>query len=153
MLRISVLCVIASLLPNLSVAEPCTLQNDYCVPFIGCTVDGEDYYMGRTYGKRSGPIFAKSWNGAECKGRWWRTAIGTGKAKFACSDGNKGRATYTYVNSKSGTVLGRGRLANGDRMRFWAGSKVLPYVLKNEKERVEMIACVSRALSDDGLTN
>jgi len=150
MLRISVLSVIASLLPGLSAAESCTLRNDYCVPFVGCTVDGGVYYTGRTYGKRSGPIIAKSWDGAECTGRWWRTAIGTGKAEFTCSDGNKGRATYNYVDSGSGTVLGRGRLANGDRMRFWAGHKVLPYVLENEDERVEMITCVGRALANEG---
>lgn len=153
MLRISVLCVIASLLPSLSAAESCTLRNKYCVPFIGCTLDGKDYFMGRTYGKRSGPIIARSWSGAECKGRWWRTVIGTGKAEFSCTDGNSGRATYNYVDSASGTVLGRGRLASGDRMRFWAGHKVLPYVLEDEDEREEMIACVSRALKDDLGTN
>ncbi len=141
-LTASVLCASASV----AVAQSCTLENDYCVPFVGCTENGQNYYFGNTFGKREGPVFAISADGVKCEGKWWRTSIGAGKATFSCEDGTRGRSTYTYMDGPSGTILGRGRLKGGDRLRFWSGHKILPYVLADKQERQEMISCVTGAI-------
>lgn len=126
--------------------KPCKLSNNYCVPIVACTKDGGDFFAGRAYGKDGGPVLAVSKNGRECKGRWWRSAIGTGKAKMECSDGLRARISYNYFHKSSGTVLGKARLSDGSRMSFWAGHRIIPYVLQQEDYRTEMIDCVKEAL-------
>lgn len=113
--------------------KPCRLSNNYCVPIVACAKDG-------------GPVVAVSKNGRKCQGRWWRTAIGTGKAKMECTDGLKARISYNYFHKSSGTVLGKARLSDGSRMSFWAGHRIIPYVLQQEDYRTEMIDCVKEAL-------
>jgi len=85
MLRIAALSLIASLLCTKVQAEDCELSNNFCVPMFACTLDGGTFFFGRTYGKREGPVIARSADGTECTGQWWRTAVGTGKTKFSCS--------------------------------------------------------------------
>ncbi|EBA17558.1 hypothetical protein RSK20926_07467 [Roseobacter sp. SK209-2-6] len=126
--------------------EPCQLRNNYCVPIVACTKDGADFFVGRAYGKDGGPVQAQSKNGRKCEGRWWRTLIGTGKAELTCSDGLEAKISYSYFHKGSGTVLGKARLSDGARMSFWAGHRILPYVLHRERHRTEMIDCVREAL-------
>lgn len=146
MLRIAALSLIASLCGPASASNLCTLDNNFCVPFVGCAVDGATFYVGRTFGREAGPLEATAHDGTVCRGTWKRTTLGAGQATFTCSDGVSGRARYTYFHRQSGTATGRGRTKAGDRLRFWAGHRVQEYVLSGAEANHEMIDCVGRAL-------
>ena len=135
----------AALISTSSHAEPCQLSKNYCVPFVGCFESGDGFFHGMSFGKREGPIFAVSEQGVRCEGRWWRNALGAGKARFTCEDGVSGRATYTYFHKSSGTAKGRGRTNSGERLRFWAGHRYLAYVLADKNETAAMTTCVTEA--------
>ncbi|WP_147111740.1 hypothetical protein [Tateyamaria sp. syn59] len=130
--------------------DNCTLKNNYCVPFIGCTLDGQDFYVGRTFGRESGVLEARGLSGATCSGTWRRTALGIGRAEFSCSDGMSGRATYTYFDRSSGTAKGRGRTQGGDRLQFWAGHRIGAFILTDGGLDPDIAACVAQAMRAQG---
>ncbi|MEX0371656.1 MAG: hypothetical protein AB3N09_13570 [Tateyamaria sp.] len=130
--------------------DTCTLKNNYCVPFIGCTTDGQDYYVGRTFGRESGELEAQGLSGATCRGTWKRTALGAGRAVFSCSDGVSGRATYTYFDRGTGTAKGRGRTQSGDRLQFWAAHRIGLFILTEDGLNPDIAACVRRAIRAQG---
>lgn len=124
----------------------CRFDEGFCVPFVGCSETTGAYYVGRSYGQRSGPVAAISNTGRVCQGRWWRNALGIGRARFTCDDGAEGEARYTYFDSRSGTATGKGWTNRNEKLRFWAGHHVLSYVLANEGETKDLTACVQDAL-------
>ncbi|WP_299147302.1 hypothetical protein [uncultured Tateyamaria sp.] len=149
MLRLTILCAItsATLVDPVQADTTCTLNDNFCVPFVGCTQDGQNFFTGRTFGRESGPLTATGADGTACRGMWRRTFLGAGVAKFECSDGNTGRARYTYFERSSGTALGRGRTKAGDRLTFLAGHNIGTYVLANNGLDKTLLSCVTRALS------
>ncbi len=147
MIRIAVLAVIASLSATSLTAEPCNLKNNFCVPFVACVLDGKEFFFGKSFGRRSGPVQAVSPSGAICEGQWWRTALGAGRTEFSCKDGRKGKGTFTYFDSKTGTATGRGRTSDGQRLRVWAGADISKYVLSGAEKDLDLIECVQSAIS------
>lgn len=145
MTRFLMTTLLTGLLTTTATAETCTLANDFCVPFVGCIEDGRGFFHGYSFGRKKGPLTAFTENGATCEGRWWRNAIGVGKAEFSCENGLSGRASYTYFEPSSGTAFGKGRTNKGDRVRFWAGHRLLPHVLSDQKETDDILACVTKA--------
>ena len=152
MLRLTILAAMtsATLMSPAYSEGRCTLANNYCVPFVGCTGDGANFYLGQTFGRRSGPVQAQGLDGSTCTGTWKRTALGAGVARFECSDGITGRARYTYFDSSSGTAVGRGRTSAGDRLSFLAGHRVEDYIAAAQGFDADLLACVKRALAVQG---
>lgn len=123
----------------------CTLSNNYCVPVVGCLAENDRLFVGRSFGRREGPVVVKTLDGVSCRGSWKRTLFG-GKARFACDDGTSGKIRYNYLDKKTGTATGKGKTDGGETMEFWAGHNLLKYFVFNEKLRNGALACGQAAL-------
>lgn len=145
-LRIAALGLIATLPATAKAEEGCWLRNGYCVPFVGCFEDGSLHFVGRTHGRRDGPLIAETSEGAICTGTWKRTFVGAGKAVFSCDDGRKGRVLYTYFDEGTGTAVGKGATEDGDRLIFFSGRAVRQYMDNDGSFDPALAGCISDAL-------
>lgn len=138
--------LIATLPMPLLADEACTLANDWCVPFVGCLEDGSLHFVGRTHGRRDGPLAARTSQGAQCTGTWKRTIVGAGKASFSCDDGRAGKVLYTYFDAPTGTAVGRGSTETGERLIFFSGRAIREFMSADGTFDPDLIGCVSEAL-------
>ncbi len=119
----------------------CTLDKNYCTPFMGCIDTNSILFIGFTFGKAKGKLVARTNTDATCVGTWRRTALGLGKAKFKCDDGRSGRVTYSTLHRTSGTAIGRGRTNKREKVDVWAGHRILEYFARDESIKEGVATC------------
>ncbi len=150
MLRIAILTLIATLPAQSSAEDPCTLANNFCVPFVGCSLDGTLSFSGRGYGQGTGTLAAERSDGLHCSGTWHLVTDGQpgalGIADFTCADGMSGTASYTWLHAPSGTVTGTGSTDNGRDLRFWSGHLIADYIAQDPTLDPALISCVTEAI-------
>jgi hypothetical protein len=122
------------LLGGASVAQPalstvCDLMPDaseYCVPVVACVDDARAvHFVGRALGRTGGLVDGSTSEGVLCEGTWTaKSDFGFGQAEFACSDGRSGRASFTYLDPRTGTAFGSGIMQDGTQLRMWSGNAI-----------------------------
>ncbi len=126
----------------------CIQPNNQCVPVVGCILgEPNEFFYGEVHGVQKGAFIASSSKGANCRGTFRRTSLGTAKVNARCDDGRSGRATFTYYHKATGTGRGKGRMSDGERIIFWAGDRLFSY-FENPRasEPNQLIACGINAL-------
>ena len=132
--------LIAALLPQIVLADRCTLAEGYCVPIVACIERSSEFFQGRTYGQSSGTFAAHSSKGTACYGEWKRAALGMGVGEFVCGDGRTGNVVFYYLDKNTGTALGKGTTNQSQNIRFWAGHN-LPRYFGQHGVAAEVMSC------------
>ena len=130
------------------IAENCTLDNNYCTPFMGCIDTNSILFIGNTFGRFGGPLEAKTNQGAICKGDWTRNAQG-GRAQFTCDDGRSGKVSYTSLHRPTGTAVGNGRTNRGEAIDVWAGFRIIDYLARDERLNQDVARCGKAVIQPD----
>lgn len=127
--------------------KPCTLDDNYCVPFIGCIAERNPVIAGRSYGRKEGVVIGRRNDDVACKGTWQRRFWG-GKVSFGCEDGLTGRVSYNVLDKPTGTVSGRGRNSDGTKSRFWSGTRIFNFLARDQDVAQGFVQCGQILLRD-----
>ena len=90
------------------------------MPVVACVDNARAVHLiGRALGRTEGPFYGTTSESVICKGTWTsRSDVGFGEAGFACSDGRSGRASFTYLDPRTGTAFGSGMMQDGTQLRM-----------------------------------
>lgn len=136
----------SGLLGTAGVAEVPACTSQGCSSFAACVPDTRELIVGTSFGRDSGPIYAKSDSGTFCTGDWRRTVMGIGVAQFTCDDGRQGQAVYTWLDPDTGTATGTGRFNNGTLVRFWSGNDLARYFSSADPADLAVADCTPAEL-------
>lgn len=124
----------------------CTLENDHCVPLVGCVAETGELFLGHSFGKRRGGFFAGNQRGAECLGAWNRNMFGVGEGDMICNDERQANIKFTVADQASGSLTGSGKLNTGNTIIFWIGRDTEALLASNLDFIAMAQKCVSKLM-------
>ncbi|MEO1364302.1 MAG: hypothetical protein AAFU86_11060 [Pseudomonadota bacterium] len=107
-----------------------TRDQDNCARVLACVGRDGLWLDGQARGWNSGSLAVQRSDGVVCAGAWAADdgPLGSGTARFECSDGSNGRVIYFSQDSDTGTAIARGMDDMGRHIRAWTGENVLRYL-------------------------
>lgn len=107
-----------------------TRDQGNCARVLACVGEDGLWLDGQARGWNLGTLAAQRSDGAVCAGTWAADdgPLGSGTARFECSDGSAGPVIYFSQDPDTGTAIARGMDSRGRFIRAWSGKNVLQFL-------------------------
>ncbi|MEM9871998.1 MAG: hypothetical protein AAF822_12140 [Pseudomonadota bacterium] len=124
-----------------------TRDQNNCARVLACVGRDGLWLDGQARGWNSGSVAVQRSDGVVCAGTWAADdgPLGSGTARFECSDGSQGRVIYFSQDSLTGTAIARGMDDMGRHIRAWTGENVLQYLGDGDVEAAKL-PCTDAAI-------
>jgi len=111
-----------------------------CVRFLACVGQDGLWLDGQARGWEIGTMAAQRSDGVFCEGNWAARVgpLGSGTARFLCSDGSAGQVIYFSQDPLTGTTIARGMDNLGRIIRAWSGENVLQFLGDGDVEAAKL---------------